>query len=61
MSRSKAEQTLKNWQDRLAHFEYELSITSSPEQKFELDKNIEKCKNKILFYKLYLTIKTTLS
>ncbi len=43
----KLEQALKNWQDKLAHFEYELSITASAEKKFELRKQIEECDTEI--------------
>jgi hypothetical protein len=47
VSYEKLEQALKNWQDKLAHFEYELSYTASAEKKFELKKNIEECEKEI--------------
>ncbi|MFB2917107.1 MULTISPECIES: hypothetical protein [Aerosakkonema] len=47
MSLERLEQALKNWQAKLAEFEYELSITSSAEQKFELRQKIKECEAEI--------------
>ena len=47
MSKEGLEQTLKNWQEKLAYFENELSITASSTQKFELRKRIEECQQEI--------------
>ena len=47
MSKEGLEKTLKNWQEKLAYFENELSITSSSTQKFELRKRIEECEQEI--------------
>ncbi len=47
MSRENLEKALRNWQEKLAHYEYELSLTSSPETKFELKKKIQECEQKI--------------
>ncbi len=41
------EQTLRNWQEKLAHYEYELAISASAEKKFELRKSIEECYREI--------------
>ena len=46
MSQEKLEQALKNWQDKIAHYELDLSITSSEEKKFELQKKIEESRQK---------------
>ncbi len=40
--------TLDNWRDRLANYEYERSLTSDPNRKFDLKKQIEECKREIL-------------
>ena len=55
MSEEKLKQALRNWQEKLAHFEYELSITASAEKKFELRKYIEECDTAIQ------RLKTTIS
>ncbi|NEP54656.1 MAG: hypothetical protein F6K65_40035, partial [Moorea sp. SIO3C2] len=47
MSRQKQEQALLNWKEKVANYELELSITASPEQKFELRKKIEECEKEI--------------
>ena len=47
MSEEKLKQALRNWQEKLAHFEYELSYTASAEKKFELRKQIEECDTEI--------------
>lgn len=47
MSKEKLELALKNWQDKLSYNEYNLSITSNGEQKFEIQKRIEECQGKI--------------
>ena len=47
MSREKLEQTKRNWEEKLAEYEYELSITASAPQKFELRKRIEECQQEI--------------
>jgi hypothetical protein len=47
VSKEGLEQTLRNWQEKLAYFENELSITSSSTQKFELRKRIEECRQEI--------------
>ena len=41
MSREMLEQALRNWQDKIAYFERQLSITDSPGKKFELRKEIK--------------------
>ena len=46
MSQEKLEQALKNWQEKISHYELDLSITSSEEKKFELRKKIEECRQK---------------
>ena len=43
MSRDSLEKALKNWQDKLAKYEVEHSITASTEKQFELEKKIENC------------------
>ncbi|CUR30628.1 GUN4 domain protein (fragment) [Planktothrix tepida PCC 9214] len=55
MSEERLKQALRNWQDKLAHFEYELSYTASAEKKFELRKCIEECDTAIQ------RLKTTIS
>lgn len=47
MCLERLEQALKNWQAKLAEFEYELSITSNAEQKFELKRKIKECEGEI--------------
>ena len=47
MSKERLEQALRNWQEKLAFYEYELSLIASPVQRFELQKRIEKCEQKI--------------
>ena len=46
MSQEKLEQALKNWQEKISHYELDLSITSSEEKKFELQKKIEESRQK---------------
>ncbi len=43
MSKERLEQALVNWQRKQAEYEYELSVTSSTEKKFELRIKIEEC------------------
>jgi septal ring factor EnvC (AmiA/AmiB activator) len=47
VSKEGLEQTLRNWQEKLAYFENELSITASSMQKFELQKRIQECEREI--------------
>ena len=47
MSEEKLEQALRNWREKLAEYEHELSITSSSPQKFELRKRIQECEEQI--------------
>jgi hypothetical protein len=47
MSKETLEQALSNWQEKLASYERELSITASSSQKFELEKRIEECQQEI--------------
>ena len=47
MSKEKLEQALLNWQEQLAEYELELSITSSSPQRFELRKRIQQCEEEI--------------
>ncbi len=47
MSKEKLEQAQSTWQEKLAHYEYELSITNDAGQKFELKKKIEECQVEI--------------
>lgn len=47
MSREKLEQAKRTWEEKLAHYEYELSITASAKEKFELQKGIKECEIKI--------------
>ena len=47
MSKEKLEQALRNWQEQLAEYELELSITYSSPQKFELRKRIQQCEEEI--------------
>jgi formylglycine-generating enzyme required for sulfatase activity len=47
VSREKLAQALKNWQDRLADYEHELSCTSNPSLKFDLRKSIKECEEQI--------------
>lgn len=37
----------RNWEEKLYYFEYELSIIASPSEKFELQKRIQECEEKI--------------
>lgn len=47
MSQEKLEQAKRNWEAKLAHYEYELSITADPSRKFELPKRIQECQKEI--------------
>jgi branched-chain amino acid transport system substrate-binding protein len=47
VSRKKLEKALKNWQDKLANHELELSITASQSQIFESRNRIEQCEKEI--------------
>lgn len=47
MSSRDLQQALKNWQDKLAKFELERSITADAGQNFQLLKNIEQCEEEI--------------
>ena len=47
MSWSKLEQAKRKWEEKLGHYEYELSITSSAPQKFELRDRIQECEQEI--------------
>ncbi len=47
MSSAKLEQAKRKWEEKLANFEYELSITSSAPQKFELQERIKECQQEI--------------
>ena len=47
MSREQLEQVKSIWEEKLAHYEHELAITSSASQKFELRDNIQECKKEI--------------
>lgn len=40
-------QAKRNWEEKLAHYEYELSITADPSRKFELRRMIEECQKEI--------------
>ena len=47
MSLEQLKEAKRNWEERRAYYERELSITANPEQKFELRKRIEECKKEI--------------
>ena len=47
MLKEKLEQALQNWQDKLAEYEYELSIIAGIDQKFELRKRIREAETEI--------------
>jgi hypothetical protein len=47
VSREKLEQAQRKWEEKLAHYEYELSITASAENKFELRERIQQCEQEI--------------
>jgi len=47
VSKERLEQALVNWQRKQAEYEYELSVTSSTEKKFELRIKIEECQREI--------------
>ncbi len=47
MSQEKLEQAKRKWKEKLAHYEYELSITASAENKFELRERIQECQQEI--------------
>jgi hypothetical protein len=47
MSKEKLEQAKRKWEEKLAHYEYELSITASAENKFELRERIQQCEEEI--------------
>lgn len=47
MSKERLEQALVNWQRKEAEYEYESSVTSSTEKKFELRIKIEECQREI--------------
>lgn len=47
MSLEDLKQAKKNWEEKRAHYELQLSITDSVEKKFALPKRIEECKKKI--------------
>lgn len=47
MSQEKLEQAKRNWEEKRAYYERELSIVANPSQKFELRKRIEECDKKI--------------
>ena len=47
MSREKLEQAKRKWEEKLAHYEYELSITAGAPQKFELRERIQECQEEI--------------
>ncbi|NET40120.1 MAG: hypothetical protein F6K19_50645, partial [Cyanothece sp. SIO1E1] len=47
MSSERLEQALRNWQEKLAYYEYERSITASSEKKFELQQKIKECNREI--------------
>lgn len=47
MSWAKLEQAKRKWEEKLAHYEYELSITSGAPQKFELQERIKECQQEV--------------
>lgn len=47
MSQEKLEQAKRNWEEKRAYYERELSIVANPSQKFELKKRIEECEQEI--------------
>ena len=47
MSREKLKQAKNKWEEKLAHYEYELSLTASAENKFELRERIKQCEEEI--------------
>lgn len=47
MSSAKLEQAKRKWKEKLAHYEYELAITSNAPQKFELRERIQECQEEI--------------
>ena len=47
MSSEKLEQAKRKWEEKLGNYEYELSITSSTPQKFELRERIKECQQEI--------------
>lgn len=47
MSYKNLEDALRNWQNKFAYYEYELSITASATQKFELKERIKECQEQI--------------
>ncbi|NEO77663.1 ATP-binding protein [Moorena sp. SIO4G3] len=47
MSREKLEKAKSKWEEKLAYFQYQLSITASANQKFELQERIKECDTKI--------------
>lgn len=47
MSLERLKQTLSNWRNKRADYEYELSISSSADKKFELKQNIRECEAEI--------------
>ena len=47
MSREKLEQVKNKWEEKLAHFEYELAITADAGKKFELREEIKQCEEEI--------------
>jgi len=47
MSQEKLEQAKRNWEAKLAHYQYELSITADPSRKFEFRRTIEECQKEI--------------
>jgi hypothetical protein len=47
VSHEKLKEALMNWQDKKAHYERELTITSNAEKKFELHHKIQECEREI--------------
>ena len=47
MSKEKLEQAKNKWEEKLAYYEYELSITANAETKFELRERIKQCEEGI--------------
>lgn len=47
MSIEKLEEAKRNWEEKRANFECELSITASASQKFEMQKRIQECEKEI--------------
>lgn len=52
-------QALSNWREKLAYYEGEISLTSSPKKKFELQKRIEECGERIKKIKVRLKVDIT--